>query len=103
MSGNIPLEDLSLAAEHLSDTEIVIAMFAAVNGLGMKFPEDVQVRLDKIEKKLQKQLALRRKLEASPETARELVADYPIYASTSGISYEEMIDICVALDLDEEE
>ena len=99
----VPQEDISLAAEHLSDDEIIVTLFRTVSNLGMTINPEMAKRFEDISKKYEARLPLRRKLEKEPELARELIADYPIYASTSGLSYEEMIDVCVVLGLDEGE
>ena len=99
---NIPQEDIALAAEKLSDDEIIVSLLRTVSGLGMELEPNIANRMKEIGEKYQARIPLRRKLEKNPELARELIADYPIYASTSGLSYQEMIDICVAINLDEE-
>lgn len=98
---NIPIEDVALAAEKLSDDEITLAVYAALRQTNMNFPEPMRERIKQIEDRLKRTLPLRRRLEANPETARELVSDYPVYASTSGLTYGNMIEICVALELDD--
>ena len=100
---NIPQEDIALAAEKLSDDEIIVSLLRTVSGLGMELEPNIANRMKEIGEKYQARIPLRRKLEKNPELARELIADYPIYASTSGLSHQEMIDICVAINLDEAE
>ena len=97
----VPQEDISLAAEKLSDDEIIVTMFRTISGLGMEINPEMAKRFEQIGKKYEARLPLRRKLEKNPELARELISDYPIYASTSGLTYGEMVDICVAIGLDE--
>lgn len=98
---SVPQEDISLAAEHLSDDEIIVTLFRTVSALGTTTNPELAKRFEEISKKYEARLPLRRKLEKNNELARELIADYPIYASTSGLTYDEMIDICVVLNLDE--
>ena len=97
---SVPQEDISLAAEHLSDDEIIVTLFRTVSGLGMNINPDMAKRFEQISKKYEERLPLRRKLEKNKEAAMELISDYPIYASVSGITYEEAIDIAVALNFD---
>lgn len=100
---DLPAEDLALAAETLSDDEVISALLSTVGKLGAITDSNMSKRMLEIQKKVASRIPLRRKLEKNPELARELIADYPLYASTSALTYPEMIDICVALNLDEEE
>lgn len=103
MSGNIPQEDISLAAEHLSDDEIIVTLFRTVSKLGVTLNPEMSERFKQISEKYESRLPLRRLLEKNPEAAMDLISDYPIYASTSGITNEEAIDIAVALNFDPKE
>jgi len=100
---SIPTEDIALAADNLSDDEIIVSLLKTVSGLGIELEPNITNRMKEIGEKYEARIPLRRKLEKNPELARELIADYPIYASTSGLTYGEMVDICVAINLDEAE
>ena len=94
---NIPAEDIALAADNLSDDEIIVSLLRTVGNLGMELEPTIANRMKEISEKYEARIPLRRKLEKNPELARELIADYPIYASTSELTYNEMVDICVAI------
>ena len=100
---DIPQEDIALTAETLSDDEVIIALIGAVQKAEMNFPQELKDRMESIKNKKIETLPLRRKLERNKEAAMELIGDYPIYASTSGIGYEEAIEIAVALNFDPNE
>jgi hypothetical protein len=100
---DIPQEDIALATEHLSDDEIILTLLRTVSNLGVNFDPLLSDRLKTISEKYEARLPLRRKLEKNQELARELIQDYPIYGHTSGLTYDEMVDMCVVLGLDEAE